>query len=1016
MKLNSGYEFLRASPLASAVILALGCSSSAWSADLGPGESAVVDSTSPVENWNLINALLDVELQGATGAINAAYGSALNISGGSASASGIAVNLLNSDAEISGATLTSTRTTGLAVNRNGDFIDPASTAFVSDSTISGVGRGVVVSFESTLQLARTTVTGALNQNGAGTGILMLDGAVSLEDNTRVTGQVNGIQMASEVLPTPADVGILTIDASSVTGTTGSAILVAPLNAGGRPSNAQINISNASTLQGGNGLAIEVNRASSAQVQVQGSTLLGGILVDATSSADVVLDEGSTLTGDVTNVANFTLNNQSAMTGNLTATDVLTVSNNSSITGDVSQVQTFSLAGNSLVQGNLTNVAEFTMNRSSMTGNLTGTTALTARDNSQIVGDVSDVQNFILSENSLVDGNMTNVAEFTMNRSSMTGNLTGTTALTASNNSQIIGNVSEVQNFLTEDSLVEGNLTNVAEFTLNRSSMTGNLSGTRVLTASDNVRMTGDVSDVQTFTMADASSMVGNLTNVDVFALSNGSSMVGNLTGTRALTASDDSSVTGNVSDVQLFTLAGNSSVAGNLKNVDTLSLDNSSWTTGDGQGVTHLTMNAGTVKLGSSDGTFETLNVSSLSGSGRFIIDTDLAARQSDLISVSGEATGSYDLQIRNTGEEPLKGGPDQQVVHTGAGSTAGFSVIGGQVDFGTFAYQLEQRANGADTDWYLVQTFDDEGKPITTPGTRSVIGLFSAAPTVWYGELTTLRSRMGELRYGKTEGGVWSRAYGNKYNLSAAGGTDYQQTQHGITFGADLPLPASDGQWLIGVLGGYSRSDLNIAAGTTGQVDSYYLGAYTTWLSDSGYYVDAVVKANRFKNKADVRMSDGGKSKGDYNTSGIGASVEAGKHIKLRDDWFVEPFAQLSTLWVQGKNYSLNNGMDASSNQADSILGKLGTTVGRNFPLDKGGYVQPYVKAALAHEFANSNRVKVNDTTFSNDLSGGRGELGAGVAAQLSDVLQLHADVDYSNGKNIEQPWGVNVGLRYSW
>jgi outer membrane autotransporter protein len=509
-----------------------------------------------------------------------------------------------------------------------------------------------------------------------------------------------------------------------------------------------------------------------------------------------------------------------------------------------------------------------------------------------------------------------------------------------------------------------------------------------------------------------SSATGNITNVADFTLNNGSSLSGNLTRTTNLTASNNSSVSGNVSDVENFNLTGNSSVTGNLSNVTNLSLDNSTWTTNDGQGVTNLAMNAGTVKLGSGDGTFETLNLSTLSGNGRFIMDTNLGAQQGDLVSVSGQASGSYDLLIRNTGVDPVKGGPDQQVVHTGTGSTAGFAVVGGQVDFGTFAYDLEQRG----TDWFLVQKFDDDGNPIVTPGTESVISLFSAAPTVWYGELSTLRSRMGELRYGQSQGGAWTRAYGNKYNMSAAGGTAYQQNQHGISFGADAPLPVSDGQWLVGVLAGYSRSDLDIAAGTSGHVDSYYLGAYTTWLSDSGYYIDAVIKANRFKNTSDVRMSDGAKTGGDYNTNGIGASVEAGKHIKLQDDWFVEPYAQLSSLWVQGADYSLDNGMRADSNKADSFLGKVGTTVGRNFPLDKGGYVQPYVKVALAHEFANSNRVKVNDNTFSNDLSGSRGELGAGIAAQLTDVLQLHADVDYSNGKNIEQPWGVNVGVRYSW
>lgn len=575
----------------------------------------------------------------------------------------------------------------------------------------------------------------------------------------------------------------------------------------------------------------------------------------------------------------------------------------------------------------------------------------------------------------------------------------------------------------------------ADITVDNSRLTGDVligdGSTAALMLQNNAGVSGNITNVANVRLDTNSSVSGNIIRVDTLDIANGSSVTGNILDAANLTVSGNSTAAGAisrvgtfnvatgsnisaaVSDVQNFNVSGASQLSGSLANVTHLNLDNSTWITPDGQGVSNLNMNAGTVKLGAGDGTFQTLNLDTLSGNGRFIMDTNLGGREGDLLSVSGQASGNYELQVKNTGIDPVKGGPDQQVVHTGTGSSAGFSLAGGQVDFGTFAYELEQREG---TDWYLVQKFDDEGNPIVTPGTESVIGLFSAAPTVWYGELSTLRSRMGELRYGEAQGGAWTRAYGNKYNMSAAGGTAYQQNQRGISFGADAPLPVADGQWLVGVLAGYSRSDLDIAAGTSGHVDSYYLGAYTTWLSDTGYYVDAVLKANRFKNASDVRMSDGTKTDGNYNTNGIGASVEAGKHIKLQDDWFVEPFGQVSSLWVQGESYSLDNGMQASSNKADSFLGKVGTTVGRNFPLDKGGYVQPYVKVAMAHEFAKSNRVKVNDNTFSNDLSGSRGELGAGIAAQLTDVLQLHADVEYSNGQNIEQPWGMNVGLRYSW
>ena len=50
------------------------------------------------------------------------------------------------------------------------------------------------------------------------------------------------------------------------------------------------------------------------------------------------------------------------------------------------------------------------------------------------------------------------------------------------------------------------------------------------------------------------------------------------------------------------------------------------------------------------------------------------------------------------------------------------------------------------------------------------------------------------------------------------------------------------------------------------------------------------------------------------------------------------------------------------------------------------------------------------------NDLSGTRGEFAVGLAAQVSEVLQLHGEFQYSNGKHIEQPYGVNLGLRYNF
>lgn len=453
-----------------------------------------------------------------------------------------------------------------------------------------------------------------------------------------------------------------------------------------------------------------------------------------------------------------------------------------------------------------------------------------------------------------------------------------------------------------------------------------------------------------------------------------------------------------------------SQMTGIMDNVAAASIDEQSgWTmTGDSQ-VGDLVLNGGTVRFGA-DNAFYRLNVDTLSGSGLFAIGTDFSTNQTDFLNVTGTATGNHQLMIASSGVDPASGQPIQ-VVHTGGGD-ASFSLAnaGGEVDLGAYSYGLKQSDTG--NDWFL-----DPTARTVSPSTRAVMALFNTAPTVWYGEMMSLRSRMGELRFNSQKSGAWIRAYGNKYNVSDSYGAGYRQAQHGFTLGADAPLPMGDGQWLLGVMAGHSTSDLDLHRGTSGTIKSYYVGTYLTWMDDvSGYYVDSVLKLNRFQNDAKVGMSDGKRSKGDYDNNGLGGSVEVGRNIKLDDGYFIEPFTQWSAVAIQGKDYHLDNGLQAEGDRTYSFLGKAGVTAGRDMQLDNGATVQPYVRAAFAHEFSKNNEVKVNNNVFNNDLSGSRVELGAGIAVNLSERWQAHAEVEYMNGKGIEMPIGGTVGVQFKW
>ncbi|MCG8293923.1 autotransporter outer membrane beta-barrel domain-containing protein [Pseudomonas entomophila] len=471
--------------------------------------------------------------------------------------------------------------------------------------------------------------------------------------------------------------------------------------------------------------------------------------------------------------------------------------------------------------------------------------------------------------------------------------------------------------------------------------------------------------------------------------------------------SNGSALKGNVENLQSLSLAGGSSFQGTATQVGRMSIsDTSSWTLSGNSTVKDLDVQGGTVVFGD-NGSFHELTVANLTGNGNFHMAGDFETGQADQLVVTGSSSGNHGLLVGSSGQEASV--ESLRLVQTADGG-AQFHLLNDRerVDVGAYSYELAQNGN----DWVL----NRETRTVA-PITMAAMALFNTPITVAYGELSSLRSRMGELRYSEgRNAGVWMRAYGNQYNVSGASlGAGYQQNQRGLSLGADMQLADSD--WLVGVLAGSSRSDLNLDYGTSGTVDSYYVGGYATWLDrETGFYVDTVLKYNRYQNNAKVGMSDHTRSKGDYDTHGVSASVEAGKHIKLNDGYFIEPFVQVATAAVAGKDYTFDNGLRAEGDMAKSLLGKVGTTVGKTIPLDGGAMVQPYVKGAFAHEFAQRNQVRVNDNVFNNDLSGSRAELGAGVSLALSKQFRVHADVEYSNGKNIEQPYGVNVGVRYDF
>lgn len=484
----------------------------------------------------------------------------------------------------------------------------------------------------------------------------------------------------------------------------------------------------------------------------------------------------------------------------------------------------------------------------------------------------------------------------------------------------------------------------------------------------------------------------------------------------------------------------NASLTGIGTNIDTMRIDpTSQWTMTGDSNVGQLD-NQGWVAFEAGDG-YKTLTVEGdLDGSGTFAMNTDIAERQGDQLVVQGTASGTHQLAIEDSGKQPehldaLK------VVDTNGGS-ARFDLMGGHVDAGAYRYNLKQSAD----DWYLtyqdlvptdpidpIDPTDPDDQDDPTPpvnpvlpdprpqdlskGANAALGMQSATSQLFNAEMDSLNQRLGDVRGEKGEGGVWVRGLGKRLEVDSGKSREFDQSIKGVQVGADKAIPLSNGKVLVGGMVGASQADMDFGEGAKGKVDATSVGAYGTYLHEDGWYVDGVAKLQNFD--ADVKMPNnlGHSVKGDYSGKGVGVSVEAGKHIKLENNWFVEPQVQLSASRVDGPDYTSSDDMKVDGDAMDSLQGRVGARFGKFIPLDQGRSLQPFVKINQIHEFKGNADVKVNDVvTLDNALPGSRTEIGVGAQLNLGEKHKVYLEAEAAKGDDVEQPFGVNIGYRYDW
>ncbi|MEM7933037.1 autotransporter outer membrane beta-barrel domain-containing protein [Morganella morganii] len=435
---------------------------------------------------------------------------------------------------------------------------------------------------------------------------------------------------------------------------------------------------------------------------------------------------------------------------------------------------------------------------------------------------------------------------------------------------------------------------------------------------------------------------------------------------------------------------------------------------------------------------YSQLNIKELSGNGLFVMNTSLADGSGDFLSVSDKTDGKFGVRVMDSGKALVSNTTDPDryhLIHAAGSQNDTFTMTNKGVDLGAYKYYLVQDKDSAD-EWYLsptketppvdpvdpvdpVNPVDPKPEPKPEPElpdlsepSKTAMMIANALPQIWRSELSTLRARLGELRNNpQVNLGVWSKVTGGRHNISN-NEVAYRHDISGIVAGGDKMTELENGDLWSGVVAGYSHSSLKMDK-NDGTINSYSLGVYTTWQHKSGIYVDGVVKANHFRSDYDASFNEG-KTSASSNTNGIGFSVETGKYFE-KENYFIEPYAMVAAFRGQGADYRYSNEMSIKADAARSFSGELGATFGKNFVLENGTQVKPYLRVAVNHEFLKNGDVELNKQgKRTNDMSGTTGKYGIGVDAKLNNNWAVYGEFNYANGSKQETPYSGFLGVNY--
>ena len=458
--------------------------------------------------------------------------------------------------------------------------------------------------------------------------------------------------------------------------------------------------------------------------------------------------------------------------------------------------------------------------------------------------------------------------------------------------------------------------------------------------------------------------------------------------------------------------------------------------------------NAGTASL--SDGALgDRLEVSGdflgVGGAVAFDVFLDDGSAPADLLVIGG-ATGGTTLVTLNvlggTGTATVGLGTALiDVSATGDTAAGDFQLAGGPLISGIYAYDLELAGDGI---WYLrSQVLGSlEGYANLMTAAEVHVGLMAGAMAERLGELRHLEPDAGQALAGQSAAlgladlaagapatgpghglSVWLKAVAGQGDYAPSGAATFEQSSEGFALGGDIRLDELmlDGDRLhLGLMAGYGSSQGDQSNGVDFDLHGWSLGLYASYLPANrtaspydGLTLDLLLHGSLLQAALDSSLPV---SHAETDMTAWGATLGASYGLEVLPGMILEPSIGLAYSSVAGDDFTDSLGVAVALDEGQSLRGHLGLKLQRHWTLHGLGQVAPYLRAEVAEEFLDGNRVTANGLTFESSLQGTSYRAGFGLDARIGRDLAFYGAVDFAWGERIDQATQVSAGLRLSF